>query len=100
MFLLSLFGNHRVYSTHKLASQNAAHWLKKFVIDNHWLWGEDNLTGRYRKQFEEAFQREDYHRCVIVWNTYAIDKPSSNHPQYNSTIVARIQAIQLDEKLT
>lgn len=99
MYLLSLFGNHRVYSTQKLAAQNAAQWLRKFVIDNHWLW-EQGITAEYRKRFDQSFQREDYLACVFIWNEYAIDKVGSNHPIYKASIIADITQIQLDERLT
>jgi hypothetical protein len=102
MFLLSLFGNHRIYSTQQLAEQNASTWLRKFVIDNHWLWGkggsDGGITAEYRKQFEAYFQREDFAGCVRVWNTYAKDILRSNYPYYSGTITVVIKDMKVDER--
>jgi hypothetical protein len=91
MFLLSLFGNHRVYSNKKLAEQNASNWLRKFVIDNHWLWNE-GITAQYRMLFERCFQREDYAGCVSIWNEYATPKDFDQR--------VTITEMQVDEKFT
>lgn len=93
MFLLSLFGNHRIYSTQQLAEQNAARWLRNFVIDNHWLW-KQGKTAEFRKSFTEYFQREDFAGCVKVWNNYATDYVHS------STIIVQIKAMTMDERFT
>jgi len=99
MFLLSLYGNHKLYSTKQLAERNASNWLFKFVIDNHWLW-EQGITAEYRKQFEASFQREDYANCVEVWNKYAADKHGSNYPAYTGNMSVNIKAMKIDEAFT
>lgn len=94
MHSLLLLNKLEVYSTKKLAEQNASHHLRKFVIDNHWLWTV-GVTAKYRIIFEECFQREDYEGCVKVWNIYAEDNKYP-HPEY----IARIKEVQLDKLFT
>lgn len=101
-----LLGKTEVYSTKELAAQNATHFLRKFVIDNHWLWAPSDttkpvhwnkggITAEHRMNFEECFQREDYEGCVKVWNTYAEDK---NYPRPD--YIARIQEKTIDKLFT
>lgn len=94
MFLLSLYGKNKLYSTKQLANQNAANWLKKFVIDNHWLWTEGS-TVVYRKGFEEDFQQEHYSGCVAFWNEYV----TSSLPSPHNSFLATIKEIMIDEPL-
>jgi hypothetical protein len=94
MYSLLLLNKVEIYATEKLAAQNAAHFLRKFVIDNHWLWSA-GITANYRTSFESYFQREDYAGCVKVWNMYAEDTHYPR-PEY----VARIQEKTIDKLFT
>lgn len=71
MFLLSLFGKTKPYSSQATAERAATIWLHKHTIPNYWL-GLDGpgSTPIFRKAFEDALRREDYRTCVHVWNKY------------------------------
>lgn len=99
MFLLTLFGKTQPYSDRRLAEKNAVNWLRKAIIDNYWVkesWvcGNKRLPTT-RDMFENAFQQENYTRCVEVWNEFAITNWFGN-----SLYQAQIKEYKIDATFT
>jgi hypothetical protein len=59
MFLLTVFGMTKPYSTKQLAEKNAAKFVRQV---------------RCSKMFENAFQQEHYEVCCNIWNDYVLVK--------------------------
>jgi hypothetical protein len=71
MFLLSLFGKTKPYSSQTTAERAATIWLNKHTVPNYWLGWRD---APFRENFENALRREDYSTCVAVWNNYIVER--------------------------
>lgn len=59
MYSLLLFGRFQIYSSEKLAQQNACRFLIKQVEQSHAERAQD---------FKEHYQREDYSGALDIWN--------------------------------
>lgn len=86
MILLTLFARTRPFSTKKLAEKNAANFIHQCAGN----WGGFNQA-----KFNEAFQKEQYDSCVLIWNDFV-----NCHLYGDSVHRAIFEEVELDKPFT
>jgi hypothetical protein len=67
MFILNVFNKSYLFSTKRKAQQEGASFLMKHTV-SHYISMSEPLTA-----FTDAYNQEDYNKCLDVWNDYIND---------------------------